>query len=90
MRKTKCGKLLVVDHDHNLCALTSRVDLQKNRDYPNASKDATTKQLLVGASISTREHDKIRLKKLVEAGVNVIVLDSSQGILCIKLICSGM
>lgn len=79
MRKTKCGKLLVVDHDHNLCALTSRVDLQKNRDYPNASKDATTKQLLVGASISTREHDKIRLKKLVEAGVNVIVLDSSQG-----------
>lgn len=79
MRRTKCGKLLIVDQDKHLVALTSRVDLQKNRDYPNASKDSRTKQLLVGASISTREHDKERLKLLCEAGVNVIVLDSSQG-----------
>ena len=35
--------------------------------------------LPVGAAVSTREEDKERIKALVEAGVDVIVLDSSQG-----------
>ena len=35
--------------------------------------------LSVGAAVSTREEDKERIKALVEAGVDVIVLDSSQG-----------
>jgi len=60
-------------------ALMSRKDLIKNREYPLASKNPVSKKLLVGASVHTRPQDKDRVRELVEAGVDVIVIDSSQG-----------
>lgn len=79
LRDSKKGKLPIINSRHELVSLISRKDLRKNRDYPMATKDRSNKRLMVGASIHTRESDKERVRRLVEQGVNVVVIDSSQG-----------
>ena len=78
LRASKKGKLPIIDGDGNLVALMSRNDLLTNKEFPMASKDAS-KQLRVGAALSTHEADKDRLKELAKVGVDVVVVDSAQG-----------
>ncbi|KAI9830518.1 MAG: hypothetical protein M1819_005476 [Sarea resinae] len=79
LSKSKKGKLPIVDDNGNLISLLSRSDLMKNLHYPLASKLPHSKQLIAAAAIGTRPEDKHRLKMLVEAGLDIVVLDSSQG-----------
>ncbi|KAL9090943.1 MAG: hypothetical protein Q9159_001686 [Coniocarpon cinnabarinum] len=79
LRKSKKGKLPVVDEDGNLKSLVSRADLMKNLHFPLASKLPHSKQLIAAAAIGTTPDDKNRLQKLVEAGLDIVILDSSQG-----------
>ncbi|PCG90581.1 Aldolase-type TIM barrel [Penicillium occitanis (nom. inval.)] len=79
LRNSKKGKLPIVDKDGNLVSLLSRSDLRKNLHYPLASKLPHSKQLIAAAAIGTRESDKERLQMLVDAGLDIVILDSSQG-----------
>jgi IMP dehydrogenase len=81
LRACKKGKLPIVNESDELVAMVSRRDLKKSREFPSASQDANM-QLLVAASCSPNINDKDasdRVRQLVEAGVDVVVLDSSQG-----------
>ena len=79
LRKSKKGKLPIVDASFKLVSLVSRADLMKNLHYPLASKLPDSKQLISAAAIGTRPEDKERLAALVDAGLDIVILDSSQG-----------
>jgi len=79
LRKSKKGKLPIIDSQGHLTSLLSRSDLMKNLHYPLASKMPDSKQLICAAAVGTREDDKERIRKLVDAGLDIVVLDSSQG-----------
>lgn len=79
LKISKRSRLPVIDKNFNLKSLICRKDLVNLREYPNVSRNKTTNQLLVGASVTTHLNTNERITKLIEAGVDVIVIDSAQG-----------
>lgn len=78
LEKEKKGKLPIVNENDELISLIARSDLKKAREFPRSSID-NKKQLMVGAAVNTREGAKETIKELVKAGVDVLVIDSSNG-----------
>jgi len=76
MQKHKIEKLPIVDDNGKLMGLITIKDIEKKEKHPNANKDEHGR-LRVAAAIGVGQLD--RAKALVEAGVDVIVLDSAHG-----------
>ena len=79
LKKQKISKLPIVDENDNLIALICRKDLIMKTKYPFASYNKEGTSLLVGAAVSTHNRDEIRVDKLIEIGIDVIVIDAAQG-----------
>ncbi|MGF1547594.1 MAG: IMP dehydrogenase [Thiotrichales bacterium] len=71
-------KVLVVNDDFKLRGLITVKDIQKSSDFPNACKDDQGR-LRVGAAVGTGGDTEERIAALVEAGVDVIVVDTAHG-----------
>jgi IMP dehydrogenase len=71
-------KVLVVNDDFDLRGLITVKDIQKAADFPNACKDEQ-ERLRVGAAVGTSADTDERVSALVEAGVDVLIVDTAHG-----------
>jgi IMP dehydrogenase len=77
-RKFKIEKLPLVDKSGKLCGLIAAKDIQKTTLYPRAAKDKKGR-LLVGAAIGVAEDYFERARQLIEAEIDVLVIDIAHG-----------
>jgi IMP dehydrogenase len=78
LHKHRIEKLLVVDEDFRLIGLMTVKDIEKAQRFPHACKDAHGR-LRVGAAVGTGAAALERAEALIEAGVDVLVVDTAHG-----------
>lgn len=78
LREHRIEKLLIVDPDFHLRGMVTVKDIQKSTDYPNSCKDEHGR-LRVGGAVGAEADGMPRVEALVEAGVDVVTLDSAHG-----------
>ncbi len=78
LHKHRIEKILVVNGDFHLRGMITVKDIQKSTDFPNACKDEQG-SLRVGAAVGTGGDTEARVAALVDAGVDVIVVDTAHG-----------
>lgn len=90
LAKARKEKLPIVDDDYNLVGLITIKDIEKNIKYPLSAKDSQGR-LLCGAAVGITANVLDRVKELIDAKVDVIVLDSAHGhsenvLKCVRMI----
>ena len=78
LHKNRIEKLLVVDEQNHLKGLITIKDIEKMRKYPNSCKDEHGR-LRVGAAIGPGKDREQRTEALLEAGLDVLVIDTAHG-----------
>jgi IMP dehydrogenase len=78
LQKYKIEKLPLVDKDNILRGLITIKDIEKVTEYPNSAKDEHGR-LIVGAAVGVTKDSMQRIEKLVDAHVDVIVIDTAHG-----------
>lgn len=73
----KLNQLPIIDEEQHLKAFVFRKDYDSHKEHPNELLDSQ-KRYLVGAGINTRDYEQ-RVPALVEAGADVLCIDSSEG-----------
>jgi IMP dehydrogenase len=78
LHQHRIEKLLVVDESGKLCGLITIKDIEKTERFPSASKDDLGR-LLCGAAVGVGDETLERAQALIDAGVDVIVVDTAHG-----------
>ena len=78
MHQHRLERVLVINQAQELCGLITAKDIQKATTHPDASKDGKG-QLRVGAAVGVGPDNDERIEALVNAGVDVIVVDTAHG-----------
>ncbi|MET0936809.1 MAG: IMP dehydrogenase [Luteibacter sp.] len=78
LHRNRIEKVLVVNDAFQLRGLITVKDIQKARDNPNAAKDSH-ERLVVGAAVGVGGDTERRIELLVDAGVDVVVVDTAHG-----------
>ena len=78
LHQHRLERLLVIDNNDQLKGLITVKDIQKSSDHPFASKD-NKERLIVGAAVGVGADTEARVEQLVDAGVDVIVVDTAHG-----------
>ena len=78
LHQFRIEKLLVVDDHYRCIGLITVKDIEKQVAYPNAAKDAQGR-LLVAAATTTGEQGLERAERLIDAGCDVVVVDTAHG-----------
>ena len=78
LQDNRIEKILLIDDSFKLTGLVTLKDINKSLDFPNAARDEEGR-LLAGAAIGTKIDTLDRCQALIDAGVDVLVLDSAHG-----------
>jgi IMP dehydrogenase len=78
MHKFRLERVLVVNKNFELKGLITAKDIMKSSEHPNACKDKLGR-LRVGAAVGVGEGTEERVEALIDAGVDVIVVDTAHG-----------